>query len=104
MQSLELICLGPPTARVANCEPPPDVLWRKNLALLVYLALSPDMTRTRGHLLGLLWPEKPEDRARHSLSEAVRRLRADLGVDRITVAGEELKLNPVVLGLESYRM
>ena len=93
MQSLELICLGPPTARLAHREPPPDVLWRKNLALLVYLALSPDLTRTRGHLLGLLWPEKPEDKARHSLSEAVRRLRTDLGEARLVVRGEELTLS-----------
>ena len=58
---LELRCLGPPSVRVDGREPPPDVLWRKHLALLVYLALSPDRTRSRSHLMGLLWAERPED-------------------------------------------
>jgi DNA-binding SARP family transcriptional activator len=68
------------------------VLWRKHLALLVYLALSPNRTRTRDHLIGLLWPEKSEARARHSLNEAVRRLRSSLGQDRLQSKGETLTL------------
>jgi len=63
MPSLELLCLGPPSARVDGREPPPDVLWRKHTALLSYLALSPNGTRSRSHLLGLLWAESPEDKA-----------------------------------------
>src|SRR2546422_6475837 len=47
----------------------------RSLALLTYLALSPNGTRSRSHLLGLLWPESPDDKARRSLNEAVRRLR-----------------------------
>ncbi len=67
-------------------------MWRKHLALLVYLALSPDHTRTRSHLVGLLWADKPEANARRSLNEAVRRLRAGLGTDRIGSSGERLVL------------
>ncbi len=93
MVGLELICFGPPTARVADLAPPPEVLWRKHLALLIYLALSPDRTRARQHLLGLLWPERDEAAARHSLNEAVRRLRGCLGPDRILSQGELLTLN-----------
>jgi DNA-binding SARP family transcriptional activator len=78
---------------VGGGNPPPDVLWRKHLALLVYLALSPQHTRTRDHLLGLLWPEKTQDKARHSLNEAVRRLRAGLGTERLISEGEMLRLN-----------
>jgi DNA-binding SARP family transcriptional activator len=100
MRSLELVCLGPPTARLSGLEPPPDVLWRKNLALLVYLALSPDMTRARGHLIGLLWPEKPEHNARHSLSEAVRRLRVSLGEERLHVDGDEIRLSALGLWVD----
>ena len=70
--SLALHCLGPPSVRVDGHEAPPDVLWRKHLALLTYLALSPDGRRSRNHLLGLLWPESPDDKARRSLNEAVR--------------------------------
>jgi DNA-binding SARP family transcriptional activator len=33
--------LGPPDLTVDGGAPPAELLWRKNLALLVYLALSP---------------------------------------------------------------
>jgi DNA-binding SARP family transcriptional activator/type II secretory pathway predicted ATPase ExeA len=69
------------------------VLWRKHLALLTYLALSPDGTRSRSHLLGLLWPESPDDKARRSLNEAVRRLRSALGTERLVTRGDALQLN-----------
>jgi DNA-binding SARP family transcriptional activator len=100
---LELICFGPPTARVAGQAPPSDVLWRKHLALLVYLALSPNRTRTRDHLLGLLWPEKTQDKARHSLNEATRRLRTGLGVDRIVSRPDGLTLNDAELEVDALR-
>jgi DNA-binding SARP family transcriptional activator len=79
------------------------VLWRKHLALLVYLALSPQHTRTRDHLLGLLWPEKTQDKARHSLNEAVRRLRAGLGTERLISEGEMLRLNAEALDVDALR-
>src|SRR5882762_7226148 len=91
--SLALHCLDPPSVRVDGREAPPDVLWRKHVALLTYLALSPDGTRSRGHLLGLLWPESPEDKARRSLNEAVRRLRSALGTARLLTRGDALQLN-----------
>src|SRR5436853_3040884 len=91
--SLALRCLGPPSVQVDGREAPPDVLWRKHIALLTYLALSPDGTRSRSHLLGLLWPESPEDKARRSLNEAVRRLRSALGNERLLTRGDALQLN-----------
>ena len=91
--SLELRCLGTPTARVNGLEPPAEVLWRKNVALLTYLALSPGGGRTRDHLVGLLWPESPEEKARRSLNEAVRVLRLALGNERLVSRGEAIELN-----------
>jgi len=91
--SLALHSLGPPSVRVDGREAPPDVLWRKHLALLTYLALSPDGTRSRSHLIGLLWAESPEDKARRSLNEAVRLLRASLGAERLLTHGDALQLN-----------
>src|SRR6266480_5044428 len=79
---LAIRCLGPPSVRLDGHDAPPDVVWRKHLALLVYLALSPETTRARAHLVGLLWAESPDDKARRSLNEAVRRLRTALGEDR----------------------
>jgi DNA-binding SARP family transcriptional activator len=90
---LELICLGSPTARLGGKDPPSDVLWRKHLGLLIYLALSPDRSRARDHLLGVFWPEKPEKDARHSLNEAVRRLRAGLGAGRLITRGKLITLH-----------
>ena len=97
---LELICLGPPTARLGGKDPPSDVLWRKHLGLLIYLALSPDRSRARDHLLGVFWPEKPEKDARHSLNEAVRRLRAGLGAGRLITRGELITLHGDALSVD----
>jgi DNA-binding SARP family transcriptional activator len=80
------------------------VLWRKHLGLLIYLALSPDHTRSRDHLLGMLWPEKPEPQARHSLNEAVRRLRAGLGADRLRTRGDTITLNNEALSVDVQRL
>ena len=85
-------------------EPAPDVLWRKNMALLAYLALSPGLARSREHLLGLLWPEKPQDKARHSLNEALRRLRAGLGVERVLSEGETVRLSDVGLHVDALEI
>ncbi|MCZ6858340.1 MAG: AAA family ATPase [Gemmatimonadetes bacterium] len=101
LQPLELVCFGPPTVRLAGQAPPTDVLWRKNQALLVYLALSPDQTRTREHLIGMLWPEKDQTRARRSFNEAVRRLRMSLGDERLTSRSASVTLNPSDLHVDA---
>lgn len=100
---LEISCFGPPTARLAGGDPPPDILWRKHLALLIYLALSPERTRSRDQLLGLLWPEKTQDKARHSLNEAIRRLRTGLGAERILSRGDAVALNDAALEVDAQR-
>jgi DNA-binding SARP family transcriptional activator len=75
---IQLHCLGPVRLSVNGADPPPALLWRKNLALLVYLACSPK-GRSREHLIGLLWSDKDDAKARHSLNEALRVLRRTLG-------------------------
>jgi DNA-binding SARP family transcriptional activator len=79
---------------------PAELLWRKNVALLVYLARSPKRSRARDHLIGLLWPEKAEAAARHSLNEALRVLRrcaGDPGLethhDRIGLTADAVELD-----------
>jgi len=98
---LELTCLGPPSARLDGKEPPPDVLWRPRLALLCYLALSPDRARTRDHLLGLIWPEEPEKNARKSLNQSLYGLRSVLGHDRLITEGETVRLNDAGLSVDA---
>lgn len=99
--SLALRCLGPPTVLIDGKEPPSDVLWRKHIALLTYLALSPDTTRSRSHLTGLLWGGKPDDKARRSLNEAIHRLRATLGTERIQSRGESVHLSSDRLDIDA---
>ena len=52
-------------------------------------------SRSRQHLTGLLWGEKPEDKARHSLREAARVLRRGLGEDGLIADTDWLRLGAV---------
>jgi DNA-binding SARP family transcriptional activator len=101
---LELQCFGAPNARLDGSAAPPQVLWHKHFALLIYLALSPNRTRARTHLYSLLWPDKPEDQARQSLNTAVSRLRLDLGADRLTSAGNALTLADRALHVDAIQV
>lgn len=100
--SLELIAIGPPAARVGGAPAPAEVMWRKHFALLIYLALSPHHSRSRAHLLALLWPDRDDSRARHSLNEALHRLRTCLGGDRLTTTGETVTLSPEGLTVDAW--
>ena len=104
LPKLELICLGPPTVRVDGADPAPDVVWRRHLGLLIYLAMSPDGGRSREQVMGMLWPEKPRDKARHSLNEAVRRLRVSLGAERMLTEGERITLSRDNLVVDVHRL
>src|SRR6266704_260218 len=97
---LSVRVLGPARVTVDGAAAPPELLWRKHLALLVYLARSPRKSRTREHLLGLLWSDRTEPLARHSLSEALRVLRRVLGdtavqadVDQVRLATDRVTLD-----------
>ena len=92
--------LGPARVTVDDAPAPPELLWRKHLALLVYLARSARKSRTREHLVGLLWSDRDEKQARHSLSEALRVLRQVLGdaavqadVDQVRLATDGVTLD-----------
>jgi DNA-binding SARP family transcriptional activator len=73
---VHLVTLGTP-ALVGNGTPIP--LRKKDLALLVYLRLEGRHGHSRGALAGLLWGSSREENARHSLTQALGRLRARLG-------------------------
>lgn len=101
---LELVCFGAPAARLIGRETPREVRWRKHVALLVYLALSPSRSRTRDHLVGVFWAEQPERNARKSLNEALHRLRDKLGEDRLRSKGDEIVLNGDGLEVDALRL
>ncbi len=96
--------LGPLAVSVDGAEPPPELLWRKHLSLLLYLARSPRRSRTREHLIGLLWADKPQAAARHSLREAVHVLRRAAGEDHVVVAGEQVRLSDGAVELDVDRL
>jgi DNA-binding SARP family transcriptional activator len=83
---------------------PPELLWRKHLALLVVLARSPRRTRTREQLTGLLWAEKADTAARHSLNEALRVIRRSCGDDALETQGDRITMTPdsVELDVEAF--
>jgi DNA-binding SARP family transcriptional activator len=95
--------LGPVGLSLDGAPAPPELLWRKHLALLVYLARSP-RGRTREHLVGLLWPDKPEAAARHSLNEAIRVLRRYLGDSSVDTAAGQVRLAPESVRLDVDRL
>src|SRR5438445_2440398 len=93
--------LGPARVTVAGAAAPQELLWRKHLALLVYLARSPRRARTREHLLGLLWSDRDERQARHSLSEALGVLRRALGEAAVRADVDQVRLEPDVVTLDT---
>lgn len=104
LSGLELTCFGPPTASLGGRAAPPEVLWTKHLALLVYLALSPGRRRSRDHLMGMFWGESTQDRARGALNETLRRLRSFLGPQRLLNDGTAVVLNDQGLDVDALRV
>ena len=92
--------LGPVELTLDGEPPPAELLWKKNLALLVYLALSPRQTRTREHLIGLFWGDKPESAARHSLNEALRVVRRAVGEAALQTDATTVRLDPGAVRLD----
>lgn len=62
----------------------------KRVALLAYLAVGSSRGfKRRDTLLGVFWPEVEQERARHSLRQAVYVLRQGLGADVVVSRGDE---------------
>ncbi|HET7250598.1 MAG TPA: AAA family ATPase [Gemmatimonadales bacterium] len=92
--------LGPARITIDGAPAPSELLWRKHLALLVYLARSPRRARTRDHLIGLFWSERDEKSARHSLSEALRVFRRVLGDARVLADVDQVSLAEGAVALD----
>jgi len=69
----------------------------RRLAILALLARSGDRGITREKVIGYLWPDSDEERARRVLSQAVYMLRRDLGSDDAIVGVRDLRLGADVL-------
>src|SRR5215831_2474040 len=77
MAALTLALLGPPL--ITRADGTAVVRARKELALLAYLAVESRHEHSRDTLLGMFWPESPEEAARNSLRVALSNLRTALG-------------------------
>src|SRR4051794_38686164 len=82
MPRLTLALLG--SARITADGQTLDLRVRKQLALLAFLAVEPQRQR-RETLLGLLWPDAPEEIARNNLRVVLVGLRRALGAAAETV-------------------
>lgn len=91
---IQLRLLGPLEVRVDGEQAPPELLWRKHAALLVYLALGGARARTRESLIALLWPASSGEAGRHSLNEAVRVIRRTAGAEAIVSGVGDVRLAP----------
>jgi DNA-binding SARP family transcriptional activator/tetratricopeptide (TPR) repeat protein len=94
MAAFQLALLGTFEARL-NSGPVITFSRRKCEALLAYLAVHPDQVRSRHTLAALLWGDAPDERARHSLRQAlvaVRRALPDGDHPLLVEEGETLAL------------
>ncbi len=103
MASLELRLLGRFEARLTS-GPAIDLPTKKTQLLLAYLALPPGKKHPRHKLAALLWSDRGDEQARHSLRDALSALRKALGdveppplvADRDTVS-----LNPAAVEVDA---
>jgi len=84
--------LGTLEVTMDGAEAPSQLRWKKNIALLLYLARSPKRRCTREQLIGLLWPDKGDDAARQSVREAIRVVRQYVGEGLLTTTGDVVQL------------
>jgi predicted ATPase/DNA-binding SARP family transcriptional activator len=70
---------------------------RRRLVLLAALAAAGQKGMSRDALVGLLWPEVDEARARAALSQALYALKRDTGVDELVLGHDVLTLNSDIL-------
>ena len=67
---------------------------RKRQAVLALLGSGSHPQMSRDKLVGLLWPETDDERARRLLASSIYDLRQVLGDDAILATGDDLRLNP----------
>lgn len=70
---------------------------RHPLALLALLVTVPSRTLSRGKLVGLLWPDSPEETARNRLNTYVHVVRKVVGEEVLVSVGDDLRLDRTML-------
>lgn len=95
---INLLTLG----RTSIAQDGEELAWlaahKQKMALLAYLAVEAPVMRDR--LVGTFWPERHEDKARHSLSQALYALKKELGTECFIVSGDRIELTPGQLSVD----
>src|SRR5712691_5625266 len=102
MPRLHLTVLGGFQLRI-DSRPVP-LPGKKAQGLLAYLALRPRRPHSRDTLVGLLWGEASEQRARHSLRQTVFRLRKVFAKARssgLVVRGDTIALKTAAVSVDA---
>lgn len=76
----------------------------QRVALLALLAAVGERGVARDRVLALLWPESPEDNARHSLGQSLYALRRDAGSADVVLGTATLRLNPDVVSCDAWEL
>jgi DNA-binding SARP family transcriptional activator/TolB-like protein len=103
MACLKLRLLGRFRADSATGAPL-TIASKKGQALLAFLALSAGQSHHRDRLAMLLWSDRPDDRARHSLRQCVLTVRKGLGdaADAALLADDDgLSLDPAAVEVDA---
>lgn len=98
MPHLKLSVLGSMQIALAN-TPIAKLESDKTRALLVYLVVEADQAHRRDALMGLLWPDSPQETARHNLRQALFNLRQAIGDHTanprfLFITRDEIQFNP----------
>ena len=95
---LRIKCLGQLTVLRDDGQPLAGAASQpRRLAILALLARAGEKGITREKVIGYLWPDSDEERARRLLSQAVYMLRRDLGSDDAILGVRDLRLGADVI-------
>jgi predicted ATPase/class 3 adenylate cyclase len=105
MNQIAIHVLGGLEIRLAGAHEPLDLPTRKSRAFLVYLALSPGMTRSREHLAGVFWDRSAEEQARGSLRQTLSSLRRALPgtADLINTDADSVWLDAAAVDIDALQ-
>ncbi|MGH7678395.1 MAG: BTAD domain-containing putative transcriptional regulator [Gemmatimonadaceae bacterium] len=99
----QLRLFGAPSIEVVEGRQPLTgrATQRHRIALLALIAMAPGQRLSRDKLLGYLWPESDAERGRNLLKVATYVLRSTLGELAVLSEGDDLRLDPVVVGVDT---
>ena len=101
---IDVRLLGAPEIRIDGVNPPRLLLRHKNLTLFLYLACAGKRGRSQDQLIGVLWPDKPQAKARRSVTVALSTLRSCLGSGSVLTEAGQSWIDPAVLRLDTDQL